>query len=72
MLKIAKNKLTQLNNKLSNYNLELVVDQYSKKVQCFCTTLKQDREQLYNMEAINSEIRNAKVLTDITHLPYFK
>lgn len=71
-MKLTAVKLKELNKKLKNYNLELVIDKYSKKLQCFCTTLKQDTEQLYNMNAINSEIRVAKTLTDITHLPYFK
>ena len=71
-MKITIKKLKELNKKLSNYELELVVDKYSKKIQCFCTTLKQNKEQLYNMNAINSEIRSAIILTDITHLPYFK
>jgi hypothetical protein len=70
-MKITSKKLKELNKKLDSYNLELVVDFYSKKIQCFCTTLKQDNEQIYNMDAINSEIRSAKVLTDFTHLPYF-
>lgn len=72
VMKITKKKLKELNKKLSGYSLELVADKYSKKLQCFCTTLKQDKEQLWNMNAINTEIRTAKVLTDITYLPYFK
>lgn len=71
-MKITAKKLKELNKKLSRYNLELVVDVYSKKIQCFCTTLKQDKEQLWNMDMINSEIRSAKVLTDFTYLPYFQ
>jgi len=71
-MKITTKKLNELNKKLSFYNLELLSDKYSKKIKCFCTTLKQDKEQIYNMNAINSEIRTASCLTDFTYMPYFK
>lgn len=71
-MRVTIKKLKELNKKLKPYELELTVDKHSKKIQCYCTTLKHNKEQLWNMNAINAEIRSAKVLTDFTHMPYFK
>jgi len=68
----SKTNLKKLNQKLAKYNLELEADRFSGQLRCFCTNLNYSSTELENMNFINSELRNAKVLTDITYMPYFK
>ncbi len=61
-----------LNKKLERVNLELVRDKYTKKVNCFCTTLKQDKDQLEAMNIIRRELLSSQKLSDLTWMSYFK
>jgi hypothetical protein len=70
-MKITKAQLSEANRRLKAYNLELCISPMGK-VQCFCTTLKQDTEQLCNMNMINSEIAKASTYSDIKWLTYFE
>ena len=69
---LSQKNLNKLNNKLLNYNLELIKDIYTNQVNCFCINLKQTKIELENMKIIRKELENGKYLSDITWLNYFK
>lgn len=64
--------INKLNKKLEKHNLELIKDKYSKKINCFCTTMTQTPEQLEAMRMIRQELRISQKLVDIIWLSYFK
>jgi len=64
--------INNLNKKLKRNNLELIRDKYTKEVNCFCTTLKQTKEQLEAMNIIRRELKKSQKLSDLTWMPYFK
>jgi len=71
-MKLSKTKIQKLNETLKRSGLELAADKYSNEVNCFCLNANETNEENEAMRAVRSELRTAKVLTDITWLSYFE